>query len=75
MENMFLTREVSQLSGWLKASACCRGSQARHTVRVGLRAGRRQARRAILCERSVPGRGLQLQISRAGRAGSSVRET
>ena len=28
-----VTREVSQLSGWLKAVADCRGSQAGHTVR------------------------------------------
>jgi hypothetical protein len=33
-----VTREVSQLSGWLKAFAFCRGSQAGHTVRGGLRA-------------------------------------
>ena len=33
---MLVTREVSQLSGWLKAIACCRGSQAGHTVRGGL---------------------------------------
>ena len=43
ISNMFVTREVSQLRGWLKASACCRGSQAGHTVRGGLRAGRREA--------------------------------
>ena len=35
-----VTREVSQLrSGWLKACAHCRGSQAGHTVRGGLRGG------------------------------------
>ena len=32
MEYMSVTREVSQLSGWLKACAFCRGSQAGHTV-------------------------------------------
>ena len=36
MRYMLVTREVSQRSGWLKASACCRGSQAGHTVRGGL---------------------------------------
>ena len=36
---MSVTREVSQLRGWLKAYAFCRGSQAGHTVRGGLRAG------------------------------------
>ena len=30
---MLVTREVSQLRGWLKADACCRGSQAGHAVR------------------------------------------
>ena len=33
MANMFVTLEVSKLSGWLKARACCRGSQAGRTVR------------------------------------------
>ena len=33
MAYMFVTRDVSQLSGWLKAAAYCRGSQAGHTVR------------------------------------------
>ena len=33
MESMFVTRDVSQLSGWLKAVADWRGSQAGHTVR------------------------------------------
>ena len=44
MVYMFVTREVSQLSGWLKAEPC-RGSQAGHTVRGGLRAGRREVAR------------------------------
>ena len=38
--------EMSQLSGWLKACAPCRGSQAGHTVQGGLRAGRRLRRAA-----------------------------
>ena len=42
MERMVVTRDVSQLSGWLKADAAYRGSQAGHTVRGGLRAGRQQ---------------------------------
>eukprot|EP00964_Phaeocystis_antarctica_P096507 scaffold62787_cov64-Phaeocystis_antarctica.AAC.1 len=53
MEYMFVTREVSQLSGWLKAVARCRGSQAGHTVRGGRRARRRGGR--AQCARSVPG--------------------
>ena len=40
MKSMSVTLEVSQLRGWLKAVACCRASQAGHTVRGGLR-GRR----------------------------------
>ena len=36
MPLMSVTLEVSQLRGWLKASARCRGSQAGHTVRGGL---------------------------------------
>ena len=58
IQRMLLTREVSQLSGWLKAVACCRGSQAGHTVRTGYEPGGGRpggrARRA----RCVPGRGL-----------------
>ena len=38
IRSMFLTREVSQLSDWLKARASCRGSQAQCTR--GLAAGR-----------------------------------
>lgn len=30
---MLVTRDVSQLRGWLKAYANCRGAQAGHTVR------------------------------------------
>ena len=59
---MFVTREVSQLSGWLKAVASCRGAQAGHTVRGGLWAGRRQAASDFaVCARSMQ------WASRAGR--------
>ena len=40
---MFVTRDVSKLSGWLNAFASCRGSQAGRPVRGELRAGRREA--------------------------------
>jgi hypothetical protein len=43
MKSMLVTLEVSQLRGWLKAVAYCRGSQAGHTVRCELGAGRREA--------------------------------
>ena len=72
---MFVTREVSQLRGWLKAYAACRGSQAGHTVRGGLPAGRREAAGDRGGARSGQGRGLRLQRSGAKRAGSSTRQT
>ena len=60
MAYMFVTREVSQLSGWLKAVANCRGSQAGHTVR-GAGCG--------------PGGGTRRAIAvRAQHAGESRRE-
>ena len=40
---MFVTRDVSKLTGWLKAVAYCQGSQAGRTVRGELWAGRREA--------------------------------
>jgi hypothetical protein len=43
IEFMYVTLEVSQLRGWLKACADCQGTQAGHTVRCGLRGGRREA--------------------------------
>ena len=39
---MSVTLDVSKLSGWLNADACCRESKAGHTVRDGLRAGGRE---------------------------------
>ena len=33
IQPMFVTLEVSKLSGWLNAYACCRGSNGGHTVR------------------------------------------
>ena len=40
---MVVTLEVSKLSGWLNADAACRESKGGHTVRCGVRAGRREA--------------------------------
>ena len=37
---MFVTLEVSKLSGWLNANAPCRESQGGHTVRGKVQAGR-----------------------------------
>jgi len=58
MRLMSVTRDVSQLSAWLKAYAFCRGSQAGRTRRGGLRAPG-EARRAASNRgaRSVQGRG------------------
>ena len=54
MQYMSVTREVSQLSGWLKAVADWRGSQAGHTVR-GAGCGPQEAERGerLRCARSM----------------------
>ena len=43
MRPIFVTLEVSKLSGWLNALKDCRESNGGHTVRVEVRTGRRQA--------------------------------
>eukprot|EP00964_Phaeocystis_antarctica_P046652 scaffold26979_cov53-Phaeocystis_antarctica.AAC.3 len=35
MPSMVVTLDVSKLSGWLNADACCRESKGGHTVRAG----------------------------------------
>ena len=55
---MSVTREVSQLSGWLKAHAVCRGSQAGHTVRGEL------CRRGWGRWRAIAGRAHSMQRER-----------
>ena len=64
MKSMLVTLEVSQLRGWLKAVAYCRGSQAGHTVRGGLRAGRGDRRRGAC---SVDGRARDCRLWGPGR--------
>ena len=44
MLSMFVTLEVSKLSGWLNAYARCRESKGGHAVRDDVRAGRRTQR-------------------------------
>ena len=66
MRHMFVTPEVSQSSGWLKAYAFCRGSQAGHTVRGGLR-GPGGGRPRVSAAQRVQGGSAQLQIVGAGR--------
>ena len=39
---MFMTLEVSKLSGWLNAVAYCRESHGGHTVRGEVQVGRQQ---------------------------------
>ena len=75
MPSMFVTRDVSQLSGWLKAVADWRGSQAGHTVR-GAGCGPQEAERGerLRCTRSMQARGRDYRFGRRG-AGSSARKT
>ena len=42
MEYMVVTVDVSKLSGWLNADACCQKSNGGHTMRGDLQGGRRQ---------------------------------
>ena len=67
---MSVTLEVSKLSGWLNADACCRESKGGHTVRGELRPGGQEAaddRGA----RSVQGK-ARLQIGSRARGGAHV---
>ena len=75
MAYMFVTREVSQLSGWLKAVANCRGSQAGHTVR-GAGCGPQEAERGerLRCARSMHRRrGRDYRFGRRGRGAAHVK--
>ena len=42
MTRMVVTLEVSKLSGWLNAVACCRESKGGHTMLGEVRTGRRE---------------------------------
>ena len=65
-----MTRDVSQLSGWLKAVAYCRGSQAGHTVR-GAGCGPQEAERGerLRCARSMQLTGSVSQLIALGQRG------
>eukprot|EP00964_Phaeocystis_antarctica_P031198 scaffold17666_cov66-Phaeocystis_antarctica.AAC.3 len=67
---MFVTLDVSKLSGWLNADAHCRGSKGGHTVRGKVRAGRREAA-GDRGTSSVQGR-ARLQIGDRARGGAHV---
>ena len=43
MLRLFVTLDVSKLSGWLNADAYCRESKGGHTVRGGVRPGDRKS--------------------------------
>ena len=74
MASMFVTRDVSQLSGWLKALADWRGSQAGHTVR-GAGCGPQEAERGeqLRCARSMQARGRDYRFGRRGRGAAHVK--
>ena len=62
--------EVSKLSGWLNADACCRESKGGHTLRGEVRPGRPEAA-GDRCARSVQGR-ARLQVGSRPRGGAHV---
>ena len=74
MPYMSVTPEVSQLSGWLKAVADWRGSQAGHTVR-GAGCGPQEAERGerLRCARSMQARGRDYRFGRRGRGAAHVK--
>ena len=68
MDSMVVTPEVSKLSGWLNADACCRESKGGHAVRDDVLARRREAA-GDRGARSVRGR-ARLQIGGKARGGA-----
>ena len=66
-----MTLEVSKLSGWLNADACCRESKGGHAVRDGVRAGWREVE-GDRGARSVQGERARLQIRGRARGGAHV---
>ena len=70
MAYMFVTLEVSKLSGWLDADAPCRESKGGHALRGKVRAGWREAA-GDGGARSVQGR-ARLQIRGRARGGAHV---
>eukprot|EP00964_Phaeocystis_antarctica_P041072 scaffold23483_cov58-Phaeocystis_antarctica.AAC.2 len=69
---MFLTLEVSKLSGWLNADAYCRESKERHAMRGEVQTGRLEVA-ADRGARSVQER-ARLQIGRRARGGAHVEQ-
>ena len=71
MLTMFVTLEVSQLSGWLKACASCRVEREGHAMRGEVRAGRREGVGAGGGASGVHGEKARLKAWGAGRARSA----
>ena len=81
MLRMSVTRDVSQLRGWLKAAATCRGSQAQGTHAQAAAGGRREAAVDRGGARNVPGRGCDCSVwgggekeQRVGKHGAHARD-
>ena len=67
---MFVTLEVSKLSGWLNADAPCRESKGRHTVRGDVRPGRAGGSRRPRCTQRAGE--TRLQMGGRARGGAHV---
>ena len=64
---MFVTLDVSKLSGWLNADACCRVERRAYAMRGEVRAGRREGVRRRRRKRHARGEGLTQGWARAER--------
>ena len=68
---MFVTLEVSKLSGWLNADAPCRESEGRHTVQEEVQSAGRPEAAGDRSACSVQGR-ARLRIGSRARGGAHV---
>jgi hypothetical protein len=73
MLTMFVTLEVSQLSGWLNFDADCRVEREGHAMRGEVRAGRREGVGCGGGASGVHGEKARLKAWGAGRARSARR--
>ena len=69
MYHMFVTLEVSKLSGWLNADAYCRESKGEHTVREEVQSTGRPEAAGDRRARGMQGR-ARLQIGGRARGGA-----
>jgi hypothetical protein len=75
MPPMFVTLEVSKLSGWLKADACCRVEGRAHAMRGGERCepgGGRACGVVAAHKRHAPGNGLTQGLGAKGTRGAHL---